>query len=430
MSTPIRSLPVHVAKFGGTSVGTPDRVRRVVELVMHEPVEGRRVVVSSAFGGVTDRLLAAVDAAVARTGEHRGIQREVRERHTEALLALAREDERAGLAEGLDALFTEIGELLYGVYLLRECNARFRDAIVSAGERASVPLVAAAFRAAGHPAKALDATAFIRTDDGFGEAVVDFEATRQLVRNTFGALPEDAVAVVTGFVASTADGVTTTLGRSGSDYTATILAGALDAQECVIWTDVDGVLSADPRVVPDAFSLPRLSYEEAAELAHFGAKVLHPRTMRPLQAKGIPLRIKNTMRPEADGTWIGPADGNSEGEIKAVTAIRDVALVRVLGVAVLEVPDLAQRVFAPLSEAGVPVYLVAQASSEGSLGFAVRQLDADATVRVLNKALAREIERGDVRGVEVERGGAVIAAVGAGMHTAPGLAGQMFATLG
>ncbi|GAB5535473.1 MAG: bifunctional aspartate kinase/homoserine dehydrogenase I [Rubricoccaceae bacterium] len=430
MSTSANSSPVHVAKFGGTSVGTPARVQRVVELVMHEAVEGRRVVVSSAFGGVTDRLFAAVEAAVARTGEHRAILREVRERHAEALLALAKEDERAELADGLDALFTEIGELLYGVYLLRECNARFRDAIVSAGERASVPLVAAAFRSAGHAAVALDATAFIRTDDSFGEAAVDFETTRQLVSETFEALPPGAVAVVTGFVASTADGVTTTLGRSGSDYTATILAGALGAQECVIWTDVDGVLSADPRVVPDAFSLPRLSYEEAAELAHFGAKVLHPRTMRPLQAQGIPLRIKNTMRPEADGTLIGPAEEESAGEIKAVTAIRDVALVRVLGGAVLEVSDLAHRVFGPLAEAGIPVYLVAQASSEGSLGFAVRQLDATAAARVLTRALAREIERGDVLGVEVESGGAVIAAVGAGMHTSPGLAGQMFATLG
>ena len=427
---PDLSPPVHVAKFGGTSVGTPERVRRVVELATHEPFDGRRVVVSSAFGGVTDRLLAAIDAAVARTGAHRAILREVRERHAEALVELAREDEREALGHQLDALFTEVGELLYGVYLLRECTPRFRDAIVSAGERGSVPLVAAAFRAAGHEAVALDATAFVRTDDGFGEAAVDFEATERLARAAVGELAPGAVAVVTGFVASTDDGVTTTLGRSGSDYTATILAGALGADECVIWTDVDGVLSADPRVVPDAFSLPRLSYQEAAEMAHFGAKVLHPRTMRPLQADGIPLRIKNTLRPEADGTTIGPEADAGVGPIKAITSIRDVALVRVLGQAVLEVSDLGQRVFAPLAEAGVPVYLVAQASSEGSLGLAVRQLDADATARTLRRALAREIERGDVRGVEVETGGAVIAAVGTGLHTAPGLAGQMFATLG
>ena len=424
------ALPIHVAKFGGTSVGTPDRVRRVVELATGADTAGhRRVVVSSAFGGVTDRLLAAIDAAVARTGAHRQILREVRERHEAALFALAPEAEREALRERQDALFTELGELLYGVYLLRQCDARFKDAIVSAGERGSVPLVAAAFRAAGHDAVALDATAFVRTDDQFGEAAVDFAETGRLTRAALSEVPEGAVAVVTGFVASTEDGVTTTLGRSGSDYTATILAGALGAAECVIWTDVDGVLSADPRVVPDAFSLPRLSYQEAAELAHFGAKVLHPRTMRPLMREGVPLRIKNTLRPEAPGTEIGPADPSVPPAIHAVTAIRDAALVRVDGASSLEVPDLARRIFGPLAEAGVPVSLVAQASAEGSMGLAVRQQDAEAAVRLLEKALAREIERGDVRGVRAEAGGAVVAAVGSGMHGAAGLAGRYFATL-
>lgn len=421
--------PVHVSKFGGTSVGTPERVRRVVELSTAGPGTHRRVVVSSAFGGVTDQLLAAVDAAVGRTGEHRAILKSVRERHEVALTELAGEAERAEVGRVLDALFTELGELLYGVYLLRECTPRFRDAIVSAGERASVPLVAAAFRAAGHAAVALDATAFVRTDDAFGEAAVDFATTRRLAREAIGAVPPEAVAVVTGFVASTEDGVTTTLGRSGSDYTATILAGALDAEACVIWTDVDGVLSADPRVVPDAFSLGRLSYQEAAELAHFGAKVLHPRTMRPLARQGIPLVIKNTLRPEAAGTLIGPPEPNPEPAIRAVTAVRGAALLRVDGASVLEVPDLASRVFRPLAEAGLPVFLVAQASAEGSFGLAVRQSDADGAVRLLQRELARELERGDVAAVRAEGGCAVVAAVGSGMHGAAGLAGRFFATL-
>ncbi|WP_420454443.1 bifunctional aspartate kinase/homoserine dehydrogenase I [Rubrivirga sp.] len=422
--------PIHVAKFGGTSVGTPDRVRRVVALATGDETAGsRRVVVSSAFGGVTDRLLAAIEAAVGRTGEHRAILAEVRERHDGAVSALADPDERDALRARLGALFSEVGELLYGVYLLRQCDARFRDAIVSAGERASVPVVAAAFRAAGHDAVALDAVSFVRTDDAFGEAAVDPEETRRLTRAALAEVPPDAVAVVTGFVASTADGVTTTLGRSGSDYTATILAGALDAAECVIWTDVDGVLSADPRVVPEAFSLPRLSYQEAAELAHFGAKVLHPRTMRPLVRAGIPLRIKNTLRPEAPGTEIGPPEPGVAPAIRAVTAIRDAVLIRVEGVSVLEVPELARRLFGPLADAGVPVSLVAQASAEGSIGLAVRQADADAAVRLLERALARELERGDLRAIRAEPGGAVVAAVGSGMHQAAGLAGRFFATL-
>ena len=422
--------PVHVAKFGGTSVGTPERVRQVVRLATGADTEGhRRVVVSSAFGGVTDRLLEAVDAAVGRTGAHREILREIADRHARAVDALAPDDEREALGRELDQLFGTLGELLDGVSLLRECSPRFRDAIVSAGERASVPVVAAAFRAAGHDAVALDATAFVRTDDQFGEAAVDFETTGRLVRKAVDAVPEDAVAVVTGFVASTPDGVTTTLGRSGSDYTATLLAGALDAAACVIWTDVDGVLSADPRIVPEAFSLPRLSYEEAAELAHFGAKVLHPRTMRPLSRKGIPLLIKNTLRPEAPGTEIGPADPDAAPAIRAVTAIRGAALVRVEGVSALEVSDLARRIFEPLAEAAVPVSLVAQASAEGSIGLAVRQSDADAVVRLLERALARELERGDVADVRAEPGGAVVAAVGSGMHAAAGLAGRFFDTL-
>ena len=427
---------VHVAKFGGTSVGTPARVREVVRLSLTTPgtfkdLRFRRVVVSSAFGGVTDRLLAAVDAATRRDEGWRGILAEVRERHAAAVEALALDAERADVHTFHDALFGEVTDLLHGVSLLRECTPRFRDAVVSAGERASVPVVAAAFRAAGQAAVALDATAFVRTDSHFGEATVDAAETRRLTRAAIDAVPADAVAVVTGFVGSTADGVTTTLGRSGSDYTATILAGALDAAECVIWTDVDGVLSADPRVVPEAFSLPRLSYEEAAELAHFGAKVLHPRTMRPLVAGGIPLRIANTMNPDAGGTLVGPAaPGDAAGGIKALTAVRGVSLVRVVGASVLEVPDLAARVFAPLAEAALPVFLVAQASAEGSLGLAVRESDAPAVVLLLERALARETARGDVLGVTREDGAAVVAAVGALVHDAPGLAGRMFATLG
>ena len=412
-------------------MGTPERVREVVRISVATPDTFRRVVVSSAFGGVTDRLLAAVDAATGRDEAWREILAEVCERHTAAVEALAVPDERAALGAFHDALFGEVADLLHGMSLLRECTPRFRDAVVSAGERAAVPVVAAAFRAMGHAAVALDATAFVRTDDSFGEAAVDTPETRRLVRAAIDAVPAGAIAVVTGFVGSTSEGVVTTLGRSGSDYTATILAGALGAAECTIWTDVDGVLSADPRVVPDAFPLARLSYEEAAELAHFGAKVLHPRTMRPLVASGIPLRIANTLNPDAPGTLVGPAaPGRGAAEIKAVTAVRGAALVRVVGASVLEVPDLAARVFAPLADAGFAVFLVAQASAEGSLGLAVREADAALVVRTLERSLARAIERGDVLAVTSETGAAVVAAVGSFVHDAPGLAGRMFATLG
>ncbi|MEM1042659.1 MAG: bifunctional aspartate kinase/homoserine dehydrogenase I [Bacteroidota bacterium] len=420
--------PVRIAKFGGTSVATPERVREVVRLVAAMPE--RRAVVTSAFGGVTDQLLGAIQAAKGRTGEHRSVLGALRARHAEALGALAPEAEREALRDHLDAVFGATAELLHGVYLLRDCSLRFQDAIISAGERLSAPLVAAAFRQAGHDAVALDATHLVRTDDDFGEAAVDFAATRTLVQDRFAGLDPGLVPVVTGFLASTAEGVTTTLGRSGSDYTATILGGALDAAEVVIWTDVDGVLSADPRIVPEAFTLPHLSYREAAELAHFGAKVLHPRTMRPLEKARIPLRIKNTMQPEAHGTLVTADPPPSEGSIKAVTSVRDAALVTLEGAGILGVPDLTARAFAALAEAEVPVLLIAQASSEGSLCFAVRGADAAESVRVLDRAFERECERGDLHGIAAQSDLAVIAGVGDGMQHASGLAGRMFATLG
>ncbi len=421
--------PSHVAKFGGTSVATAERVRTAVGLVAAMPEGVRPVVVTSALGGVTDRLLAAIDAAETRSGEHRAILEELRERHAEALAELALEEEQEAVGEPLEAVFAEVEELLQGVYLLRECTPRFADAVTSAGERLAAPLVAAAFRTAGHAAVALDARRFVRTDDAFGEAAVDFDATEALVREAFAELGPETVPVVTGFAGATEDGVTTTLGRSGSDYTATILAAALGAEGVTIWTDVDGVLSADPRIAPEAFTLPELSYREAAELAHFGAKVLHPRTMRPLERAGIPLRIRNTLRPEAGGTRITAAPPPSESPIRAVTAVRDAALVRVEGAGLLGVPDLTARAFGAVAGGKLPVLLIAQASSEGSLCFAVRDRDRAAAVEALNGEFERECARGDLHGIEGEGGLAIVAAVGDGLRRAPGLAGRMFATL-
>ncbi len=420
--------PIHVAKFGGTSVGTPERIRRVVELV----ADGRdvcHVVVSSAFGGVTDRLLDAIAVAKVPEKDYQIILAEIEARHAVAIDDLAPEEEKAALAEELGSFWAEIRELLDGVRRREAIDARTQDAIVSAGERASVPVIAAAFRKAGHKAIALDARTLVRTDAAHGEAVVDFHETNALIRDAFGTIPDDTVAVVTGFIASTEEGVTTTLGRSGSDFTATIVAAALDADECVIWTDVDGVLSADPRLVPEAFTLPRLSYEEAGELAHFGAKVLHPRTMRPLQTTGIQLRIKNTLRPEHPGTVIGPAREKTAGRIKAISSVREAALVRLVGNGVLGAPRLTARAFAALAEAKIDVLLIAQASSEGSLCFAVKESAAQETLELLERTFSIERTRGTLRLI-VEGGNAVIAAVGDFMRDAPGLAGRMFATLG
>ncbi len=302
----------------------------------------------SALGGTTDDLLAALDAALARDG-HAAAVDAIRARHHAAARDLARAGDLDALAATLDARLGELVELLDGVSLLREATDRTRDAVLATGERLSAPIVAAAFRAAGHAAVALDAADLIRTDGQFGNATVDVETTRRLTHDAVGALAPDAVAVVTGFIGSTAAGVTTTLGRSGSDYTATILAGALDATACVIWTDVAGVYTADPRLVPEAVPLPRLSYREAAELAYFGAQVLHPRTMLPAERAGIPIRIKSTLDPDQPGTLISNETDALDLRVKALSAVRDQAVVTVEGGGLQSVVGVSARLFAALS---------------------------------------------------------------------------------
>ncbi len=421
--------PVHVYKFGGTSVATAERIRRVVSLVRAEP-DVRRVVVVSALGGVTDELLAAVEAAMARTGQHKAILEALWQRHVAATEELAAEEEREALLAHIASIRRDLGELLDGVYLLRECTLRTRDAVIGMGERLSAPVIAAAFRAEGLDAAAHDARQFIRTDDAFGEAAVRFEETGKLVRDYFAAFPPAQIAVVTGFIAATERGVTTTLGRSGSDYTATILAGALHAERVVIWTDVDGVLSADPRLVPDAFTLPELSYREAAELAFFGAKVLHPRTMRPLIEHDIPLYIKNTLNPGASGTRITAVSTPTEGRVKAVTGIGEVAVVMLEGAGMMGVPGISARAFGALAAREISVLMISQASSEQSICLVVRSAQAERAVSALTEAFERELERGDVSRVFALPDSAVLSIVGDQMRMQPGLAGRMFSTLG
>ncbi|HET6566452.1 MAG TPA: bifunctional aspartate kinase/homoserine dehydrogenase I [Rhodothermales bacterium] len=422
--------PIHVFKFGGTSVASGERIQRVIDLVRSEPDAARKVVVVSALGGVTDHLITMIQQALARTGEHRRTLQRIRQRHEEALGILVRAEEQEKLLAELDDRFRELGELLDGVYLLRECTLRTRDAIIGMGERVSAPLVAAGFRTAGMDAVALDPTALIRTDGSFGEANVLFEETNAMIQRTFEKVPVRQIVVVPGFIAQTDRGVRTTLGRSGSDYTATVIAGALHAERVTIWTDVDGVLSADPRLVPDAFPLPQLSYREAAELAYFGAKVLHPRTMRPLQERGIPLLIKNTLNPAAPGTLITHETTPDEGQVKAITTIRGVAVVMLEGKGMIGVPGIAARVFGALAAEHINVLMISQASSEQSICTVVPEADGEEAVRLLHAAFELELRRGDINNIEAQPECAVVSAVGDHILMRPGLAGQMFSTLG
>ncbi len=422
--------PTNVFKFGGTSVQNPDRIRRVVRLVTASSGNSRRIVVVSALGGVTDLLIRAVDDRLSRRGNHTSVVAGLRERHAAAADIVVPPEERNAVLAHLDVGWKELEDLLEGVGLLGECTPRTKDTILSLGERASAPLVACAFRAAGHDAVALDARTFIRTDTAFGEANVASEQTMRLITAAINGLPHDTVGVVTGFIGSSEDGQTTTLGRSGSDYTATILGRALRAERVEIWTDVDGVLSADPQDVPEAFTLSRLSYTEAAEMAYFGARVLHPRTMRPVQEHGIPLLIKNSLNPEAPGTLISSESDSVDLRVKAISTIRDVAVVMLEGSGMLGVPGIAARVFTTLADAGINVLMIAQASSEHSICLVVRQEDAVSATEALKVAFQDELARAEVNSIFNVRQCAVVSAVGDRMRHHPGLAGRMFATLG
>ena len=421
---------LQVVKFGGTSLGSRQGIQRAIELVQNRPEEIQCVVVVSAVGGVTDRLLESVEASLSGKELRHSALEEIKEHHEQLLDGLVLEVEKSSLRQLLRPLWEELERLLQGILLIGECTERTRDAVLSIGERAAAPLVAAAFRAAGQQSTSIDARNLIRTDDTYGEAHVDFDESTQKIQTCFQDIPSDQIPVITGYIASAPDGSTTTLGRSGSDFTATILGAVLRARRVVIWTDVDGVLSADPQDVPEAFPLSRLSYAEAAEMAYFGARVLHPKTMRPVQMLGIPLLIKNSLNPKAPGTLISNESQTVELKVKAISTIRDVSVVMLEGSGMLGMPGIAARVFGALGMQKINVLMIAQASSEHSICLVVREVDADTAVKTLRNSFIGELQNGIVSKIYAIPRCAVVSAVGDQMRHHPGLAGRMFATLG
>lgn len=422
--------PLQIVKFGGTSVGTAEAIQRAVTLVQRIPKGIQRVVVVSAMGGVTDKLIESIKVSHQMNEPAQNMIAELCDQHGRVLEGLLLEKEKQGMRKHLEILWDELERLLRGIALIGECSARTRDAVLSIGERASAPLISAVFRSSGEDSITVDARELIRTNDHHGDAYVDFEESTRLIQARFENFPSNQVTVVTGYIASAPDGSTTTLGRSGSDFTATILGSVLRARRVVIWTDVDGVLSADPQDVPEAFPLARLSYAEATEMAYFGARVLHPRTMRPVQMLGIPLLIKNSLNPKAPGTLISNESQSVELRVKAISTIRDVAVIMLEGSGMLGVPGIAARAFVSLANQKINVLMIAQASSEHSICLVVREGDADASVKTLRSVFAGELVKEDVGSIYSIPRCAVVSAVGDRMRHHPGLAGRMFATLG
>ncbi len=419
-----------ILKFGGSSVATPERVRAVAHIVRDAAASGDVVVVVSAFGGVTDALLGAARAAEAGDPAWERRLKELRRRHLTAVAELATAPEQPELTARVEAVHGDLEDLIRGIFMVREASPRALDRVLSVGERVSANCVAAALRGDGLDSRAVDARDLILTDDGFGAAIVQEEETHRRIRE---ALPGEGVPVVTGFIARGRSGQTTTLGRGGSDYTASILGAALGADAVELWTDVDGVLSADPRIVHDAVLADRLGYDELMELSHFGAKVVHPPSVRPTRARSIPLLIRNTFRPDGPGTRVDaePAPLAEDARVvRGIASIPRVALLRLEGAGMVGVRGTAMRLFGALARGGVNVILITQASSEHSICFAVSPEAADDAVRAVEEEFEAERRAGLIDPLVVEPELSVVAAVGAGMRERSGVAGRLFAVLG
>jgi aspartokinase/homoserine dehydrogenase 1 len=434
-----------VMKFGGTSLGDGEAINRAVDIVIQTlKARGQVVAVVSAMSGVTDVLLSA--AASAAQGDAETFRRArwaLSDRHRLAMTeALSYEEARLQLMEEIEALLSDFESLCRSIHILGELTARGSDAVASLGERLTARILAAALRDRGERATAVGATEAIVTNGRHGSAAPLMDETREAAQaRILPLLAEGVTPVVTGFIAATKDGVTTTLGRGGSDYTAAILGACLDADEVWIWTDVDGVMTADPRVVPEARTLPEISYTEAAELSYFGAKVLHPKTILPAIERGIPLRIVNTFNPPSfppagggdergGGTLIVAEPQPSEFAVKGITSIEGLSLVTVEGRGMLGVPGIAARVFTAVAQEGVSVLMISQSSSEQNICFVIRQEAVDRALRALEAAFELELARRNVDRIWAQNEVAIVAVVGAGMKGTPGIAAKVFGALG
>jgi bifunctional aspartokinase / homoserine dehydrogenase 1 len=424
---------LQVMKFGGTSVGDASCITRAAQIVAEAAKQHSVVAVVSAMSGVTNRLVEAANRAGAGDDQAGSALIEaLRRQHNDALATLVpKEGARSGVARCIEDALAEGQRLLSGTALLRELTPRSLDAISSLGERLCAPIFAAAVTQLGVRAEAIEATELIVTDSYHGGAEPLMELTQQRCESRLRPLlQQNYVPVATGFIGATAEGTLTTLGRGGSDYSATILGAALSADEVIIWTDVDGVLTADPRLVPDARTIPEISYREAAELAYFGAKVLHPKTLRAVMPAGIPVWIRNSFAPEQPGTKISPQGRSIGGGVKALTAIRDVALISVGGPGIVGVPDVVGRTFSTTAEVRANVLLISQSSSQNDICFIVAAADAQRTLEALHREFAQDLSHQVVDHITVDPKIAIVAVVGENMRGTPGVAGRTFNCLG
>ena len=413
-----------VLKFGGTSVGSVESIRHIQQIISQQTDDC--IVVVSALGGITDQLLRAAHMALEAGEEYMEIYQAIRCRHMDMVNTLiTNPTTRQMLCLELESILDELRSILFGVHLVKDLSNKTEAAIVSYGERMSSRIVTAALPGAVRK----NSLHFIRTEHKQGQVLLNTELTEHLIRHAFSPIPH--LSVVPGFISrdSQTDEITN-LGRGGSDYTASILAATLGAEVLEIWTDVNGFMTADPRLIPNAYTIKSLSYVEASELCHFGAKVVYPPTIYPACAKNIPIRILNTFCPDNAGTIIQTKPEDTTRYVRGLSSIRDVALITVSGLSMVGVIGVNQRIFSALATAGVSVFLVSQASSENSTTLGIQEKDCDTAVDALTHEFAEEIKVGSMYPMLVQQGLAAVSIVGENMHNMPGIAGKLFGTLG
>ncbi len=423
--------PLLVMKFGGTSLGNAERIECVASTIAQHASKARLVVVVSAMGGVTEMLIRAAHAAArGEEDQWKSVGRELAQRHREAAAKLLPAGEQASVLPSLAEQMKTFENLCSGSSLVREVTPRSMDSISSLGEVMAAILLAAALRSKGVRAEAVDAAGFILTDDQYGNATPLFDQTNARTQERLlPLLKRGVISVVTGFRGATHEGIGTTLGRGASDYTATIVGAALDADEIWIWTDVDGVMTADPRLVPEAKVIPEISYRETIELSFFGAKVLHHKAVQPAMKKDIPVRIKNSFDPSCPGTRIGASAVGRPG-VRAITSVARAKLFTVSGDESLSFATLAAKVFGALSLDEIPTLMVTQSSADNVLSFAVHESDGPRVKARLEKAFELEMRHDYVAAMKIMPQVGIVVAMGEKMKGTPGIAGRLFGALG
>ena len=415
---------MRVLKFGGTSVGSAEGLLQAKKVI--ESCSDDVIVVVSALGGITDQLLSTARAAASGDSSYEEQMESIMRRHFIQAEQTVMPEMKEIVTNRISELLGELSNIFRGVYLIKDLSGKTSDAIVSYGERLSSVIVHGTVR----NSVLYDSREFIRTRPYFGKHIVDFPETDSLILKTFADLPH--ISIVPGFISSDMEsGDVTNLGRGGSDYTASILASALNADTLEIWTDVDGFMTADPKIIGNAYTIEHLTFVEAMELCNFGAKVVYPPTIFPTYHKNIPIKIKNTFNPSSPGTFISrEAKMDQTRAIKGISSINDTCLITVQGLGMVGVIGVNYRIFKTLAKSGISVFMVSQASSENTTSIGVRNADADLAVQVLSEEFSREIRMGEINGIKQERNLATVAIVGENMKHTPGIAGKLFGTLG